>query len=234
MARDLARLGRIVAVEGPSSVGKTTLVRQFARDPEFLTIPEAHARLRPRPSLRPSSPAGLLRLERRLLAEEGRRYREAHAGAREGRSVILDTGFFGPITYSEGLARIPPRWDIRGALSTTLLRDWTRGRRRLPDVTIYLDAPTRRLRARALRDPRGHPRELLLRHLAVARLERKWWRAAAERLDPGRIVFLRGDRSPAQLARRLRVLLAQAPPGSPGAGETRRLLAFVRSRAGNR
>jgi len=146
-------MGRIVALEGRSGVGKSRLLRFLLdRHPEWVGIPEAYERLRPRPSLDVPDRVELGTVERRLLREERRRYREAIRRRAEGRTVILDTGPFGPLTYAVGLARLDPARDVVGALEGAYrraARDRTLG---VADLTLRLSAPDRTVRARVRRD----------------------------------------------------------------------------------
>ena len=95
--------GRLVALEGGSASGKSTLVTAAARTFGWRPLAEAFDRLDPAPSLDFDSPRELLRLEATLLAEEVRRYHEARRLTERGATVLADTGFLGPLTYTLGL-----------------------------------------------------------------------------------------------------------------------------------
>ena len=203
----MASEGRIIAIEGPSGAGKTTVVRAAARRLGWVPLPEAFDRLGRRLSLEFQNDRELLRIERALLREEQRRYREALELRRSGRTVIADTGFLGPLTYTAGLAALG-----RTSPSTlsTLLRGADPTRRRapwaIPDLIIYLDLSARARRQRAAQDRRRHPTGLDRRHEAVGRVEREFYRDLAARSPSRRIRFLRADRPAAALAARLRDL----------------------------
>ena len=218
------RLGCIVAVEGPSGAGKTTVVRAAARAFGWHPLPEAFDRIDPPPSLRFRTPAELLSLERTLLAEEGRRYREAVEGRRRGRTVVADTGFLGPLTYTAGLV------ELGDAAPRVLeaLRSLVEGRERplrvgLPDGIVYLDVPGRVRRWRTARDPRGHSPEFRERHEAVGRLERRFYRRLARGALSGRVRFVSGTGAPETVASRVRAafhsleMRGGAPPDLEGA-----------------
>jgi thymidylate kinase len=213
---------RVVALEGPSGAGKTTVARAVARATGWALLPEAVERLEPTPSIEFRDSTGLITLEETLLEEERRRYREATRARRRGRSVIADTGFLGPLTYTAGLVSqgLAPRRAL-DRLLTVVRRPGRFGPVGLPDLVVYLDTPERVLRLRALRDPAGHPPALFARHLAVSRWERRLYRERLGRVLPGRIVVLRAIGTPAAVARQvLRVARnASPPPRQRGARE---------------
>ncbi len=224
MARGRRPVGRVVAIEGPSGVGKSELARTLAPLLGARWLPEAFERLRPRPSLRVAGIAALLALERRLLAEETRRFRSADRLRRRGGTIVLDTGLLGPYTYARGLAHLDPARDVTGPIAVEVVRRWRTGALGLPDVTIYLDAPAATVVRRAREDPTGHPADLWHRHFAVARLERRFWRALARRLPPGRVRFLSARAPTVRLALQIARDLARNPPPPVGPEETRVVL----------
>jgi hypothetical protein len=188
----------LVAVEGPSASGKTRAVEGAADRFGVIAIAEAFDRLRPRPDLRWRTPAGLLRLERRLLREDARRYREARRLTRTGATVLADTGFLGSLTYTRGLVHrghAPPR--VLTALLSTARALEVRGDWGLPDAYLYLRTPALERRRRARRDIHGHPEALQDRHQEIAREELSFYRAAViPRFGPRfRFVSGAGDRS---------------------------------------
>jgi len=199
------RLGCIVAVEGPSGAGKTTVVRAAARSFGWHALPEAFDRIDPRPSLRFRTSKELLALERKLLAEEGLRYGEAVAGRRRGRTVVADTGFLGPLTYTAGLVALggaPPH--VLKALRSLAAERERSHRLGLPDAIVYLDVPARVRHRRVVRESRGHPEEFRERHEAVGRIERRFYRRLARATRSGRVRFVPGTGPPETVAARLR------------------------------
>src|SRR5579863_7292459 len=97
-------LPRIVALEGTSGVGKSRVARALALPGSgTVLLPEAYDRLDPAPSLAVPDRRALWGVEARLLRAEVGRYREALRWRGQGRVVIADTGFLGPLTYSVGM-----------------------------------------------------------------------------------------------------------------------------------
>jgi hypothetical protein len=196
--------GWLVAVEGPSGAGKSRTVREAVHLFGVLALPEAYDRIRPRPSLTWKTSADLLRLERRLLREDATRFRVGRHLANDGATVLADTGFLGPLTYTAGLVRLglaPP--SVLADLARTA-RTWSvEGRWGLPDAVLYLRTPRTVRQRRAARDPRGHPSSLQTRHQAVAAEELRLYRTVlAPAMGPG-LRFVSGEGSPEEVARRL-------------------------------
>jgi len=224
-----AKTGTLVAVEGPSGVGKTTLARAAARTFGWVLLAEAFDRLDPAPSLEFDSPRDLVLLEATLLAEESRRYLEARQRCAVGRTVIADTGFFGPVTYTRGLAalgRVP-----EGAARTIersarpLLRNGGLG---IPDLTVYLTLPETERRRRAEHDRAHHPTALDPRHRAVGEVERQWFERSFPAALPARFRTLRAGPGVPVLVAALRTLVAHAEPAPAVQKEGLELLAALR------
>jgi thymidylate kinase len=170
--------GRVVAVEGPSAAGKTRAVGAVARHLGGAPLAEAYERVSPRPALEWSGPTGLLRLERLLLTEDARRFREARDLAEAEGTVVVDTGFLGTLTYTGGLVR-------QGAAPRSVLHELVRTARELahrgewglPDGILYLQTPVAERTRRARRDPVGHPSATQPRHQQVAAEESRFYRS---------------------------------------------------------
>lgn len=222
--------GRIIAVEGPSGVGKSRLAAALSVElPGAVRLPEAFDRLDPPPSLEVPDLRSLLRVERALLAEDRRRWAEAVRARRAGRWVIADTGFVDPYTYVVGLARIDPARDARRAMARAYggPRPFPPG---WPDATLYLEAPPRIVAARVAADRGGHPPEWAARHAAVARHQRDLWTRELGPLLGDRFRRLRAGGRPAAIAEAaLRWLRGPAFPPPLPPGEGRRCAASVRA-----
>jgi len=224
----MAVRGSLIAIEGRSAAGKTTLVRLAARTLGWIPIEEAYDRLDPPPPLDVGSPRELLRLEETLLAEEGRRYAEARRACARGRTVLADTGFLGPVTYTRGLATLAraPASVVRSVerRAGALVRDGVLG---IPDLSVYLETTVRE-RARRARGDRPHrPAGLVARHEAVGAIERRYFARAFPAALPDRFRTLRGRSDPASLVVSLRALVAKAHPAPATPAEGLRLLAVL-------
>lgn len=196
-----------------------------ARTLNWAPIDEAFDRLDPAPSLEFESPQELLRLEGTLLSEEVRRYREARELCGEGRTVIADTGFLGPLTYTLGLVefgRVPsPVVRSLGRSVRRLLREGSLG---VPDLTVYLET-TARERARRARVGAGrHPRDLFSRHEAVGAIERRCFRSVLGTALPSRFRVLSAHSSPVRLVWKLGVVVEGASDTSTSPTEALRFV----------
>lgn len=209
----MAARGRLIAVEGRSAAGKTTLVRAAARRFGWEPLAEAFDRLEPVPSLEFDSPHELLVLEQRLLAEEADRYREARQLCLRGRTVLADTWFFGPVTYSWGLVALGR---APASVGRTVER-WARSlaERRslgLPDLTVVLETTAEERARRSQRDPHRHPTALRARHEAVGKVEREFFEKVFATALPHRFRTMRGRARPADLVRTLGGVVNDADP----------------------
>jgi AAA domain len=225
--------GRLIAVEGASAAGKTTLVSSAARRYGWQALPEAFDRLDPTPSLEFHSARGLLRLEGLLLAEESRRYREARRVLRRGGTVLADTGFLGPVTYTWGLVRLgqaPASVARRLEESARVLVE--RGVLGIPDLTVYLGTTVAERRRRARADPDRHPAALASRHEAVGRVERSLFETALPAALPERFRTLLGRGDPRTLVARLRAEVDSSRPVPASRAEARVVLSRLRPPAG--
>lgn len=208
--------GRIVAIEGASGAGKSTLVRTGASEFGWVALPEAFDRLDPHPPLTYRTTGELRRIERTLLAEEMRRFRDAERSRRQGRTVVADTGFLGPITYTAGLETL-------GIAPTTLRPELARLLRAsarpaawgVPDLIVFLEVGERTRRARARRDAERHPPGLDRRHARVSAFERRFYRTFLRKVPGVRIRFVRARSSPRALARRLDAVIRALPDRPP-------------------
>lgn len=215
-----------MAIEGPSGSGKSSVAAALARRLDATLLHEAFDRLTGRRSLAFRDRAGLAAIERRLLAEEARRWSEAIALRRTGRRVVLDTGTAGPLSYSWGLREgIDVRWDVVSDLLRRTRQLSAEGRWGLPDLTFYLDVPEAVADARAARSPLEHPVRLRERHRVVGRFERLLYEREFPRRLPGRFGSVVGEGSPGEIALGLVDRLERLAPVAPvGASETERFL----------
>ncbi len=186
----------LLALDGPSGAGKSAVATALARRNGWLRLDEAYDRLDPRPRIDVTSQSDLGRVERALLDEEARRYAEGRRRVRGGRTVVSDTGFLGPVSYTLGL-----RLTGEGTEAT-----WQRVLRRgvalaaagklgLPDLTVYLSVDAATRRRRASQDPLRHPPALRERHERVGRLEVRLVGAALRAAAPGTVRTLRASGS---------------------------------------
>lgn len=210
--------GRVVALEGASAAGKTTAVEAVVRTTGWTGLPEAYRRITPPPSLEFASSAELLDLEARLLREDARRYSEARSEARRGETVLADTGFLGPLTYTSALVSmgVAPG-TVLAPLVDLARRLAGRGAWGLADAYIYLDTPASVRSARTRADRSGPPADLARRHREVGDLEHRFYRERFAPLLGPRFVSVSGDGSGPVVARRVvdaaRSTEASAPPG---------------------
>lgn len=218
----------VIAVEGSSAAGKSATVRAAARAFGWVRLREAYDRLTPPPSLVVPTAARLLATERRLLREEGRRYREALRWRARGRTVVADTGFLGPLSYTAGLVALGEA--PRAVLLTLVRAARSRGGPGLPDAVVYLEAGRALRKRRARSDRRRHPASLEARHDRVGRFERRVYRELLPRILPGRVRSVRATGPPRAVARRLRAAVEglEGRP-RPSRGRAEALAAIVRA-----
>ena len=195
--------GRIVAIDGPSASGKTELVRRLGMILGWTPLDEAY-RLGTALSLRYRTPAELALLEHRLIRREVARWKRAVRLASSGEDVILDTGPWGPWTYTTGLvvAGFAPKW-VLARVRAEFFRLERGGQIGWPHRTFYLDVPVRERDRRARLDRRGHPARLYERHARVAPTERSLASGAWGRRRGIRRIRVGAGESPEALARRL-------------------------------
>jgi thymidylate kinase len=186
-----------VAVEGISGSGKTTVSRRLAGRLNARWIGEAYRRFPRPPKLDFQGEGSLLRIERRLMGEDFRRYGEAKAFRRDGNSVILDTDFLGPITYVRGLHDLGL---VSRAALARLAREYAallrQGRWSAADYYVYLDVERKVALQQARQASRTHPPLLRARHLAVGRVERQLFLTRLSRLLRGRLAVVSGKGHP--------------------------------------
>jgi hypothetical protein len=132
----------------------------------------------------------LLALERRLLREEGRRWRRAERVARTGRTVWLDTAPIGPLTYGRGLsALLGLPWNAKEWIPRPANGSAAPEFVRMADLLLYLRAPPLETLGRALRRPPSSDTGHEAQHLLVGLLEEQFWLGEFRRAFPGRLVL---------------------------------------------
>jgi hypothetical protein len=219
--------GRLIAIEGPSGAGKTTATETAARRSGWTLLPEAYRRLTPTPALDFRSPAELVELERRLLEEDARRYTEARTVTRSGATVLADTGFLGPITYTWALVHLGAAPESALLPLLELARTLhSRGAWDLADAYVYLDTPLSELRARTRADPAGHPVALASRHAAVGAIERRLYLEQVAPRWGARFRVVSGDGPAEAVAGRVLDAAAAAVVPVPDAGSVEAVLAL--------
>ncbi|MGI0054853.1 MAG: hypothetical protein ACREBZ_03925 [Thermoplasmata archaeon] len=197
--------GTILAIEGASGAGKTAIARALALAEGSVRLAEALHYGAPL-SIRFTTDAQLKRIEERLVRREIHRWALAERLARSGRSVVLDTAPWGPLSYTYGLVRSgcagPGTLRYVARLLRAAMSD---GRLGSPDLVLYLDVPVAERRRRAARDRLRHPPMLFERHLAASRGERELWLGRWSRIVPVRRLRVRsGESVPSVVGRALR------------------------------
>ncbi len=225
----MARRSLVVALEGPSGAGKSRVAGALASRFGWAVVAEAVDRLDPAPSLAFRGDDELLGLERALLNEDARRFATARELALH-KTVVVDTGFLGTLSYTAGLV-------AAGAARPTTLRRLVgrartlarTGRLGVPDLSVYLSvAPSviaRRLRASPVR----HPVELRGRHARVGRFEFDTVRPWLDRVLPARVVTLRATGTPAAIASRIERRSRTVAPLADPCGAADRALGDARA-----
>jgi len=192
--------GPVVCLEGPSAVGKTTLLDALARECGAMAVPELSAGPPPPPG---ASAAWFV--ERH--AELSRRARDAAAGAP---FAVLDGDPFKGFWY--GWIYADEGWEDADALAALHRRAIEAGALAFPDLYVVLTATGAQLRERRASDAtRG--RRSFEKHLRMLGPQRAYF-AALREAAPSRVAILdTGDRS--SLVPRVLEAIRHLPPAPP-------------------
>lgn len=194
------RPGPVVCLEGPSAVGKTTLLGALAR--------ECGARVVPELSAGPPPPAGASAAW--FVERHGELWRRARDGAAGAPFAVLDGDPFKGFWY--GWIYADEGWEDVDALAPLHRRAIESGALAFPDLYVVLTATEAQLRERRAGDAtRG--RRGFEKHLRMLGPQRAYF-AALREAAPSRVAILdTGDRS--SLVPRVLEAIRHLPPGPP-------------------
>lgn len=168
--------GRILCIEGPSAVGKTTLAEELARACGAGIVAELSAG--PSPDI-PDSATWFV--ERHV-----ERWSQACGLARRAPFVVLDGDPFKGLWYNWIFAS--DGWPGMEASAALYHQHVRQGTLAFPDLYILLHAPEAQLRQRRSGDP-TRMRRNFDKHLALIEPQRRYF-AALHDAAPGRVLFL--------------------------------------------
>jgi thymidylate kinase len=169
--------GRVVCLEGPSAVGKTTLAAALARTHGAPVVPEPSGGAPP-----PDAAARAAWFLERHVAL----WRDARAAAATTRFAVLDGDPFKGLWYDWSLAE--QGWaglDVLAPLHRTAV---ARGDLAFPSLYVLLQAPEPVLRARRAGDA-TRTRRHFEQHLRLVGPQRRWFEALAA-ATPGRVAIV--------------------------------------------
>ena len=192
---------RLVCLEGPSAVGKTTLAAALARAYGVPVTPE------PSGGTPPDDPAARAAW---FLARHVARWQEARAAAASAPFAVLDGDPFKGLWYDWIFAE--QGWPALEVLAPLHRSAVARGALGFPSLYVLLQAPEAVLRARRAGDP-TRTRRHFERHLRLVAPQRRYFEALAA-AAPGRvaIVDVGADGPPvAAVAQALGALPADVP-----------------------
>ncbi len=190
----------IVALEGPSAVGKTTLAEALAREHGAAVVPEVSAV--------PPPPPG--EAAEWWIARHAERWARAVDLARDAPFVVLDGDPLKSLWY--GWIYADEAWADVDVVVPLLRARIDRGELSLPDLTVALTADEARLRARRDGDA-TRTRRRFEKHLRMVAPLRRYFAALAE-AAPGRVLLLDTE-DRAALAGRVAAAVAALPANEP-------------------
>jgi hypothetical protein len=189
----------VVALEGPSAVGKTTLLAALARECGAAVVPELSAAMPP-----------LAEPTRWFIDQSAALWRQARAAGEGAPFAVLDGDPFKSLWYNwiyagEGWADV--------AVTEPLFRARIeRGTLAFPDLYVILTATEEELRERRAGDA-TRQRRRFEKHLRMLHPQRRYF-AALQAADPARVVFL-DTSDPATLVPRVLESVRALPPAPP-------------------
>jgi DNA polymerase III delta prime subunit len=197
-----ARAARIVCLEGPSAVGKTTLAAALARELGAEVVPELDATGAP-----PPAEAAAWFVERHAA-----QWAAARAIAATAPLVVLDGDPFKGLWYDWVFAA--DGWPAPDVVAPLYHAQVTRGTLAFPDLYVLLEATEAQLRARRAGDP-TRTRRGFEAHLRLVAPQRRYFAALAA-VAPARVLRL-DTREPAGLVAAVGDAIARLPREAPDA-----------------
>lgn len=213
----------VVCAEGPSAVGKTTLVTALARAAGAAAVPELDARGAPSVAEAPAASAAW------FVEAHAASWRRARALAADAPFAVLDGDPFKGLWYGPTFPDAGwPGLDVVGPLHEAAIAS---GALAFPDLYVALDATEARLRARRAGDA-TRTRRGFEEHLRLVDPLRRWFAALAV-VAPGRVLRVdTTDRDPDALVDVVLARVASLPPDPPDAPQLlARMLTWAREAA---
>ena len=191
---------RVLCLEGPSAVGKTTLAAALAAGCGAVVVPELDASDAP-----PVERSAAWFVDRH--AEQWRRARD-HAG--RGVPAVIDCDPLKGLWYN--WMHAAEGWEGVDVVAPLYRAHIARGTLAFPELYVVLDATEAQLRERRANDPTRRRRGFE-KHVRTAAAQRSYFAALAA-AAPGRVAFVATDDRPA-LVDRVRDALHRLPGGPP-------------------
>ena len=167
---------RVICLEGPSAVGKTTLLAALARERGAAVVPELSA----------GPPPPLAHVERWFADQHAALWRQAVEKGAGAPFAVLDGDPFKGLWYNWIFAE--EGWRGVDAVAPIYRAHLERGTLAFPDLYVVLVATEAQLRRRREGDPTRR-RRAFEKHLRMLEPQRRYF-AALQKADPPRVVFL--------------------------------------------